>query len=227
MIYASVGHAGASAYLAVMAFMNFAPDVMRPTALTLNILVSLVAFVNYYRKSFFDFERFWPLAITSIPMAFVGGTILIRPAVYNILIGLALVSASVRLLIKPKENSSFEPVGRVTLMGIGAAIGLLSGLTGIGGGIFLTPIFVFFNWAPIKLIAGISSAFILVNSIAGLAGNYNGLQFISPHWIYYAAVVLVGGALGSLYGANYARNLVLRRILFFILLTAGVKMLLT
>src|SRR5688572_21576280 len=170
-LYASVGHGGASGYLALMAIFAFVPDFMRPAALLLNVAVSLIAFIQYYRQGHFDWRLFWPFAIASIPAAFLGGLIDVEEDVYKKVLGVLLILSVIRLLdfrIRPQKEKAYPPV--VVALGIGAAIGFLSGLIGIGGGIILSPIILLLHWADMKKTAAVSALFIFVNSIAGLAG---------------------------------------------------------
>lgn len=227
VLYSSVGHGGASGYLAVMAFVAVAPNVTRPTALLLNVFVASIAFLQFYRGKYFDWKVFLPFAATSIPFAFVGGMINLPTNVYKIILGVVLVLAALRLAWNfTFKNEPKEPKIWLALI-IGAIIGLLSGLVGVGGGIFLTPILLLMNWTETKKAAGISALFILVNSIAGLLGNYaQVLQLPVNVWFWVIAAV-VGGILGATLGSKYFNTLILRRVLSFVLVIAGLKMIFT
>lgn len=228
VLYSSVGHAGASGYLAVMALASISPTVTRPTALILNIFVAAVASIQFYRADYFEWKTFWPFAVGSVPMAFLGGMITLPTNAHKIILGLVLLVAAARLAWKfaAKEQQIVSHTIWLAL-GIGALIGLLSGLTGVGGGIFLTPILLLTNWTETKKAAGISAMFILVNSAAGLAGNLSQATLPSIGiWIWVAAAV-VGGLIGSTLGSRYFDILLLRRVLSFVLLVAGLKLIFT
>src|SRR5215475_2055582 len=171
VMYSSVGHGGASGYLAVMAFLSVAPEITRPTALVLNLFVASIGAYQFYRAGFFSWRIFLPFAITSIPFAFIGGMITLPTNIYKLLLGIVLMLAALRLAWKfsPDTEIKQPPVWMILI--IGAVIGLLSGLVGVGGGIFLTPVLLLMNWSETKTAAGVSALFILVNSISGLLGN--------------------------------------------------------
>ena len=172
VLYASVGHAGASGYLAVMALMGVAPAVMKPSALVLNIVVSLIAVYQFYRAGAFSWRIFLPLAVTSIPFAFLGGTMTLPAHWYKPMIGVVLIYAVLYSWMRSFKTTQPEPkvVSPLILAIVGAVLGLLSGLTGVGGGIFLSPLLLRMNWAPVRVISGVAAMFILVNSISGLLG---------------------------------------------------------
>ena len=224
VLYSSVGHGGASGYLAVMAFLSVAPTVTRPTALVLNLFVASIGAFQFYRAGHFSWKLFWPFAVTSIPFAFVGGMITLPTNVYKILLGLVLLFAAFRLAWSfSKDVDPVPPKIWIALIS-GAAMGLLSGLVGVGGGIFLTPLLLLMNWSETKTAAGISALFILVNSIAGLLGNYRQVDLLpSDVWFWIAAAV-AGGILGSQLGAHRFNSLMLRRLLAVVLMLAAVKL---
>ena len=226
VLYSSVGHGGASGYLAVMAFLTVAPGVTRPTALVLNLFVATIGTVQFWRAGYFSWRLFWPFAIASIPMAFVGGIIHLPTDVYKIMLGAVLCLAAVRLAIRLKNDDDVKDPPIVACLLIGVVIGLLSGMVGVGGGIFLTPILLLMHWAETRVAAGVSVLFILVNSIAGLVGQYSkGVLSILPNevWIWIAAAV-VGGLIGSTLGSKKFDSMTLRRVLAVVLLFAGVKL---
>ena len=227
-LYSSVGHGGASGYLALMAFFSFAPDTMRPTALLLNIFVSLIAFIQYYRSGHFRWQLFWPFAIASIPAAFIGGLIIIDAELYKRILGVLLLFPVVWLGgIKFKEEKNKKEQSFVASMLIGAFIGLLSGMIGIGGGIILSPVILLLHWANMKQTAAVSALFILVNSLAGLAGLFtNGFDY-RPEMIWMIVVTFTGGLAGSYLGARRFKSIFLKRILAVVLLIASVKLLIT
>src|SRR5687767_7794491 len=158
ILYSSVGHGGASGYLAVMAFWAVAPEVTRPTALVLNLFVASIATIQFYRAGYFSWSIFWPFAATSIPFAFIGGMIKLPTNVYKIVLGLVLLFAAFRLAWKfASDNKEVEPPKIWMALIIGAGIGLLSGLVGVGGGIFLTPVLLLMHWSDMKTAAGVSA----------------------------------------------------------------------
>ncbi len=227
VLYSSVGHAGASGYLAVMALLSVSPDISRPTALILNIFVAIIATVQFYRAGYFDWRTFLSFAVTSVPFAFLGGLIHLPTDWHKKLLGVVLLFTAFRFLWKFAVTDNIKQVNIWLALAIGAVLGLLSGLTGVGGGIFLTPLLLFANWAETKKAAGISATFILVNSIAGLLGSYSQIQSLPPTvWLWVLAAV-VGGIIGSTLGSRYFAIMTLRRILSVVLVIAGVKLIFT
>ncbi len=227
VLYSSVGHGGASGYLGVMAFLAVAPNVTRPTALVLNLFVASIAFIQFYRAKHFDWKIFTPFAAASIPLAFIGGMIQLPTTIYKIILGTVLILAAIRLAINLKSESEPRAPKIWICLIIGAILGFVSGLVGVGGGIFLTPLLLLFNWTETKKAAGISALFILVNSIAGLLGNRaQVLELPSTVWIWIAAAI-VGGVIGSTLGSFRFNSLTLRRVLAFGLIIAGAKLIFT
>ncbi len=172
ILYSSVGHAGASGYLAAMALVGVAPDVMKPTALALNILVATIATVRFYRAGYFYWAAFWPFVIGSVPLAFEGGAITLPGYVYKPAVGLVLLYSALRLVwstVKGPDQPADKGIDIPTLPAVasGGVIGLLSGLTGTGGSIFLSPFMLLTGWAGTRPTSGASAAFILANSVAG------------------------------------------------------------
>jgi len=230
-VYASVGHGGASAYLAAMALAGLAPAEMRPIALTLNVIVSSLATWKFWRAGHFRWRLFWPFAAVSIPFAYLGGAITLPGQVYRIVVGLVLVYAGWQLWRSFRAGEEMREVRAPAVplaMAIGAAMGLLSGLTGVGGGIFLSPLLLMLGWASTKQTSAVAAPFILVNSIAGLAAGFVAGTAALPGatWAL-AAAVLAGGWLGAEYGSRRFTNPVVRRFLAVVLGVAGAKMVLT
>lgn len=228
LLYSSVGHAGASGYLAAMALFNLAPEVMKPTALTLNLLVAIVGTIRFARAGCFAWNLFWPFAVLSVPLAFVGGAINLPTSSYKIILGLVLCYAAWRLAFRASAHAPSEkmPVSLPLALIFGAAIGLLSGLTGVGGGIFLSPLLLLLGWADPRKTAGVSVAFILVNSASGLLGHLSSVKNVPPEIAWWATAVLVGGFIGAELGSRRLAPMLMRRLLAVVLVVAGVKMLL-
>jgi hypothetical protein len=228
VLYSSVGHAGASGYLTAMALIGLAPGIMKPTALVLNIVVGVIALVRFSRASFFSWPLLWPFALGSVPFAFLGGAVQLPGHWYRILVGTILFLAAARLALESSASASAtRPMPVLPAVAAGAAIGLLSGLTGTGGGIFLSPLLLFTGWAETRETGGVSAAFIVVNSLAGLAGNVSairGLPSTLPVWI---VVVAAGGVIGSELGSRRVATHTFRRLLALVLLVAGLKLILT
>lgn len=229
LLYSSVGHGGASGYLAVMALFNLAPDVMKPTALVLNLVVATVGTIRFARDGHFAWNVFWPFALLSIPCAFVGGWLKLPMATYKIMLGCVLLFAAWRLAFKQSENApaATQPIPLLPALALGAGLGLLSGLTGVGGGIFLSPLLLFLGWATMRKTAGVSVAFILVNSAAGLLGHLASVNKVPHEIVWWAPAALVGGLIGTELGSRRLAPMTMRRLLAVVLVVAGVKMLLT
>ncbi|MFV5701009.1 sulfite exporter TauE/SafE family protein [Flavobacterium sp. XS2P12] len=224
-LYSSVGHGGASGYLALMAIFAFPVSVMKPSALLLNLFVSGISFFFYYKKDFFKPKLFYPFAITSVPAAFIGGMIPLENSFYKILLGIVLILAALRLFgfFNSKETESTK-INIPLAMGIGFGIGLLSGMLGIGGGVILSPIILLLGWATLKETAAISSLFILANSIAGLSGYFMGDKTFPTESFYLVPIAVFGGMLGAYYGSGYFSNKVLKYVLATVILLASVKL---
>ncbi len=226
-LYSSVGHGGASGYLALMAIFSFAPAFMKPTALMLNIFVSAIAFIQFYRGKHFQWKLFLPLALTSVPAAFIGGLLVIDGNIYKQILGFLLLLPIARFLffnkIKVEEKKPYSNIG---LLLMGAGIGLLSGMIGIGGGIVLAPILLLLHWADQKQTAAICALFIFVNSASGLAGQLTkGISF-TPEMFSYVLIAAMGGTLGAYYGSLRFNQQVLKHILASVLMIACAKLLL-
>ena len=231
-IYSSVGHAGASGYLAAMALFGLPPAVMRPTALTLNVLVASLATVRLRRANLVRWRPLVPLCAASIPAAFVGGTIQLPGPWYRMLVGVVLLAAAWKLFFDPKDPKPHADAGATRLplwpaAITGLLIGLLSGLTGTGGGIFLSPLLLFFGWAGARQQAGITAPFILANSIAGLAGNLVSLQRLPVELPYFVLAALLGAMLGTQLGITWLSVRALQRALAVVLVVAALKFILS
>ncbi|MBI4716703.1 MAG: sulfite exporter TauE/SafE family protein [Planctomycetes bacterium] len=225
--YSSVGHGGASGYLAVMALVGVAPEVMKPAALLLNVLVAGIATVRFHRAGCFRWSLFWPFAAASVPAAFVGGVLTLPAGVYRSLVGLVLLAAAVRLVMSAASRTvRLRRPALLSALGAGAGIGLLSGLTGTGGGIFLSPLLLLMRWADARLCAGVSAAFILVNSLAGLGGRLWSVPALPAELYVWAAAALIGGAIGAELGSRRVSPKTLRYLLAAVLTVAGFKMML-
>lgn len=227
-LYSSVGHGGASGYLALMAIFSFAPDIMKPTALLLNLFVSLTSFIQFYRGKHFNWKIFLPFAITSVPMAYIGGLITVDDNIYKKILGILLIIPIIRFLFF--ANINVEEIKRSNLvlsLLIGATIGFLSGLIGIGGGIILSPVLLLLKWTDMKQTAAISAIFIFVNSLSGLAGQLQkGIDF-SPDMYAYVGVAFAGGLCGAYFGSLKLNQNFLKYLLAFVLIIASYKLLFT
>ena len=229
ILYSSVGHAGASGYLAAMALMNVAPDSMKPTALLLNIVVATIATVRFAKADCFSWRTFWPFACTSIPFSFLGGAIHLPGVYYKLGVGIVLLFAAFRLIRSARRPSMrvSKPAPLLTALIVGAGIGLLSGLTGTGGGIFLSPVLLFAGWTDVRQCAGITAAFVLVNSVAGLAGNLASVHQLPPQIAYLAVIAGIGGIIGSELGSRRLAPTMMKYLLGGVLIIAGFKMIFT
>ena len=222
-LYASVGHGGASGYLAVMALFAIAPPVMKQTALLLNLGVSLMSFIAFYRQGYFKWTLFWPFALGSIPVAFLGARIPLTDSTYKQILGACLFLAVIRMVVSFKESSARNlPVFLGVL--VGAVIGLLSGMIGIGGGIILSPLLLLFRWASLKEAAAVSALFIFVNSVSGLAGLKTWIPIDQSQMLYWLIASLIGGFLGARWGARIASNTKVKWILALVLVIASLKL---
>ena len=225
ILYASVGHAGASGYLAVMALAGLAPEVMKPTALVLNVLVASIASVKFHRAGHFRWHLFWPFALTSVPLAAVGGALQLPGHIYRPVVGLVLLVAAARFLMtKHGSVDRKRPMPNALALALGAAIGFLSGLTGVGGGIFLSPLLLVGRWADTRETAAVSALFILVNSLAGLAGHSASLGYVPGAAVWWGLAAIAGGSLGAELGSRRVNTVWLRRLLGVVLVMAGLKL---
>jgi uncharacterized membrane protein YfcA len=223
-LYSSVGHGGASGYLAVMAIFAVAPPLMKQSALMLNLGVSLISFSQFFRKGFFKWRSFWPFALASVPMSYLGAQWSLSDSAYKKILAVCLFIAVLRILFQyeNKENQRQVPIWAGLL--IGSMIGLISGMIGIGGGILLSPIILLFAWGGMKETAAISALFIFVNSTAGLLGVKKWIALDQNDLLFMIIASLIGGLLGSTWGANYASYKWIKYILGLVLIIACLKL---
>lgn len=227
VLYSSVGHAGASGYIAVMSLLSMAPEVIKPTALSLNILVAAIATWQFYRAGYFSWALFWPFAALAVPFAFVGGHLNLPTHLFKMLLGVVLLYSALRFFIQSKQVLQIHEPPRTLALASGAGIGFLSGLTGTGGGIFLTPLLLFMGWADAKRAAAVSALFVLVNSISGLAGNFSATNSLPSFIIPLLIAAALGGGLGSYFGSRRIQSATIKRLLALVLLIAGLKLIFT
>lgn len=226
-LYSSVGHAGASGYIAVMSLAEIEPNVIKPTALMLNILVATIATWQFARRGHFSWSLFWPFAVLAVPMAFLGGYLDLPTTVFKIIVGVILILSAVRFMVRPSSDTASEPPSLAIAIPTGAGLGLLSGLTGTGGGIFLTPLLLMMRWATAKPAAGVSALFILLNSIAGLLGNVSSTKNFPTFAIPLAIAAVLAGFAGAHFGSQRFPHSTIKRMLAAVLLIAGAKLLMT
>lgn len=226
-LYASVGHAGASGYIAVMGLLGIAPALIKPNALALNVLVASLGTWQFWRAGHFRWHALWPFALPALPCAFLGGWLHLPAHYFLLLVGVALLCSALALWLRPPVEAETRLPPLPLALCVGAALGLLAGLTGTGGGIFLTPMLVFARWTPIKTASAVSAAFILFNSVSGLAGHYGRTGSLPGVALPLAASVIVAGGLGAWLGASRLPHSAIKRLLAAVLLIAGVKMVLT
>ena len=224
ILYSSVGHAGASAYLAAMTFLGMPTPMMRPTALVLNLLVASIASIRFARAGLFSWPLFWPFALGSIPFAFIGGAIVLPGHWYRTLVGLVLWTSAARLFLDLRIPGATHLPPRGIAVLCGAGLGLLAGLTGTGGGIFLSPLLLFMGWAETRQTGGVAAVFILANSAAGLAGNPTSLSHLPAQLPLWATAAVLGGIIGSELGSRRLGTPAFRRLLGVVLVIAGWKL---
>lgn len=226
-LYSSVGHAGASGYIAIMSLLSVAPEAIRPTALTLNILVASIGAWQFWRAGHFSWGLFWPFALLSVPLAFVGGYISLPTQLFKLLLGIILLCSAAHFLLRALPEHEPKAPSRTVALATGGSIGLLSGLTGTGGGIFLTPLMLLMHWARTKNAAAVSAAFILFNSIAGLLGNISSTRQFPAFALVLVAAAIIGGSVGSYFGSRRFDPVVIKKLLAVVLIIAGTKLIFT
>jgi len=227
LLYSSVGHAGASGYIAVMSLLSLAPVEIKPIALALNILVASIGSWQFWRAGHFSWGLFWPFALLSVPFAFLGGYLNLPTQVFKVIVGIVLLVSAAQFLVRPPAERESHPPAKPLAMGVGAGLGLLSGMTGTGGGIFLTPLLIFLRWARTRTASAVSALFILMNSIAGLLGNISATQTFPRFGFSLLVAAGVGGAIGSHFGSRRLQPLVIKRLLAVVLVIAGLKLVFT
>jgi uncharacterized protein len=226
VLFTSVGHGGASAYIALMALFGLESTVIRPTALVLNVIVTSFSSARYVRAKLFDWTILWPVLLGAVPMAFVGGSISLPGGYYKPLVAFVLFISALRLFWPDMLKSLPEVRTMPIWLGIvcGALIGFLAGLTGTGGGIFLSPLLIFTGWSDVRKASGITSVFILCNSLAGLAGNYASIGAIGYQTWLYGGAVLIGAFIGTHLGISAFAKTAILRALGVVLLIASAKL---
>lgn len=229
VLYAAVGLGGGTGYLAVMGLAGVDPEVMRPTALALNILVAGIGAWKHIRAGQFSARLFWPIALASVPMAFVGGRLTLAGNVYRWVVGGIVLYAAVRLWLSTRPGAQ-ERALRPTRLPVwlallaGAAIGLTSGLIGTGGGIFLGPLLVLTGWASVRETMGITAVFVLVNSVAALVGRVSAMQALPPDIPLWLLAAGAGGLIGAEFGSSRLDPRLLRGLLALVLTVAGIRL---
>ena len=229
VLYSSVGHAGASGYIAVLTLLSFEPSVIKPTVLLLNILVASIATCQFWRAGHFSWRLFWPFAVLSVPCAFLGGYLLIPAHTFKLIVGVVLLISALRLFWANKraDVGPASPAPLTVSLPVGAAIGFLSGITSTGGGIFLTPLLLLFRWAKTKPAAATSALFVLVNSISGLIGYFSNRQPLPPLAWPLAVAAILGGIIGSQMGSRHLPSRIIHICLASVLISAGLKLIFT
>ena len=223
-LYSSVGHGGASGYLGLMALFGIEVVLMKPSALILNLFVSSIAFISFYRAGHFRLRLLWPFVITSIPMAFLGATLELPPELYKKILGVCLFIAALRIVIRTGDDGELKRISIPIALVAGAMIGFFSGMIGIGGGIILSPLLLLTRWGRMKETAAVSAAFIFLNSLAGLSGHVFAGMEVSPKIVLWIIAVMVGGLLGSWTGGFRLTAMQLKYLITTVLLIASIKL---
>jgi uncharacterized membrane protein YfcA len=223
-LYSSVGHGGASGYLGLMALFGIEVALMKPSALILNLFVSSIAFLSYYRAGHFRLRLLLPFAVSSVPMAFLGASLEVPPELYKKILGVCLFLAALRILIRSRENGERNKISIPIALLAGASIGFFSGMIGIGGGIILSPLLLLTRWGGMKDTAAAAAAFIFLNSLAGISGHVVAGMEVSPRIFLWIVVVVAGGLLGSWSGGFRLSVAQLKYLVTTVLLIASIKL---
>lgn len=224
-LYSSVGHGGASGYIAVLSLFGVMPAAYKPLILVINIIVASLAFIQFYRAGYFKWSLCWPFLITSVPLAFLGANVPVEDQFYNFLLGLALILPIIRLIgIFPSTKSGNRPLPLIWALVLGAVIGFLSGMLNIGGGIFLSPVLILFAWANSKEAAASSALFIVINSLAGLLGSLDKPILLNETSYSWLIAIVVGGLIGSYVGSHRFQYKTVQYVLAAVLTVACVKL---
>jgi uncharacterized membrane protein YfcA len=225
-LYSSVGHGGASGYLAVLSLMGISAVLMRPSALMLNIFVAGISFFQYYRSGHFRWKLFYPFAILSVPMAYLGSFVVLDPTLYKRVLGVCLILAVLRIIgvFNRKQENKTKNMPFVAGLVIGAALGFISGVIGIGGGILLSPVILLMNWGGLKETSAVSALFIVINSMAGMLGFWKQGLVLPPQIFFWLCAAIAGGLLGSYWGSQKAEHRTLKSVLAVVLLFAAAKL---
>jgi uncharacterized membrane protein YfcA len=224
-LYSSVGHGGASGYIAVLSLFGVMPAAYKPLILVINIIVASLAFIQFYRAGYFKWSLCWPFLITSVPLAFLGANVPVEDQFYNFLLGLALILPIIRLIgIFPSAKTGNRPLPLIWALVLGAVIGFLSGMLNIGGGIFLSPVLILFAWANSKEAAASSALFIVINSLAGLLGSLDKPILLNETSYSWLIAIVVGGLIGSYVGSHRFQYKTVQYVLAAVLTVACVKL---
>lgn len=223
--YSSVGMGGGTGYLAVMSLFGLAPEAMRPTALALNVLVASIGTWHFWRAGHFSWRLFWPFALLSVPFAFAGGALALPATVFKGVLGAVLLYSASRLFARPPSEDGVSEPPLPAALSCGAGLGLLSGLTGIGGGVFLAPLLIGMRWARAKAAAAVCAPFILVNSVAGLFGNIGSTRHFPMFALLLLAAAAAGGAAGAHFGSRRFPPIAVKRVLALLLGVVGARLL--
>ncbi len=224
-LYSCVGHAGASGYIAVMTLFGLGAAVIKPSALILNILVASLSTWQFWKAGHFSWALFWPFAVLSVPCAFLGGYLTLPAQAFRIIVGIVLLYSAARFLWQPGSDEEPHAPQKAVAIAVGGGLGFLSGLTGVGGGIFLTPVMIFMRWARTKTASAVSALFILVNSISGLSGSITSTRELPLYTLPLAIAAIAGGSVGSYLGSRKFSPNIIKRLLGIVLAIAGIKML--
>jgi len=228
IVYAAVGHGGASGYLAILLLAGFAPESLRPLVLMMNIVVTVYLLSRSQWSSWKENSYFPLLILSSVPLAFFGGSLQLDDSIYRFILGVLLILSTARLLSTKQDAIETITPNKLPVIYVGVVLGFFAGLTGIGGGVLLSPLLILFKWSNVRQSIPIVAAFILINSFSGLAGwLFSGRQlltFEASFVIQTLSIAFVGAILGSLWSKRYASNQSLRYVLVLVLLVAGGKM---